>query len=120
MPRGDRRADVVAVKERGRRAFFLRKEKRQRERQRGWREKNYTQTSGERPCVSETAAKFDMSKTLPTTHREKIMEKIRERQSRGTGVRGNFEMGSVTGTAAEFRVYESNTSRHQQGRAHSS
>ena len=41
--------------------------------------------------MSETAAKFDMSKTFPTTH-----DAQRERQStrEGTG-----EMGSVTGTA---------------------
>ena len=57
-------------------------------------------TSGERPCMSETAAKFDMSTTLPlpTTHRER--QSTREE----TG-----EMGSVTGTA-EFMVHEPSTS----------
>jgi hypothetical protein len=56
--------------------------------------------------MSETAAKFDMSTTLPlpTTHRE------RQNTREGTG-----EMGSVTSTA-EFRApNESNTSPHQQG-----
>ena len=50
--------------------------------------------------MSETAAKFDMSKTFPTTH-----DAQRERQStrEGTG-----EMGSVTGTA-EFMVHEPST-----------
>ena len=70
------------------------------------REKKYTQTSGEWPCISETAAKFDMSTTLPlpTTHRE------RQNTREGTG-----EMGSVTSTAELRAPSESNTSPHQQG-----
>ena len=48
--------------------------------------------------MSETAAKFDMSTTLPTTNRER--QSTREE----TG-----EMGSVTGTA-EFMVHEPSTS----------
>ena len=70
------------------------------------REKKHTQTSGERPCISETAAKFDMSTTLPlpTTHRE------RQSTREGTG-----ETGSVTSTAELRAPSESNTSPHQQG-----
>jgi hypothetical protein len=70
------------------------------------REKKYTQTSGEWPCISETAAKFDMSTTLPlpTTHRE------RQNTREGTG-----ETGSVTSTAELRAPSESNTSPHQQG-----
>ena len=56
--------------------------------------------------MSETAAKFDMSTTLPlpTTHRE------RQNTREGTG-----EMGSVTSTAELRAPSESNTSPHQQG-----
>ena len=68
-------------------------------------------TSGKRPCMSETAAKFDMSTILPlpTTHRE------RQSAREGTGEMGSVR-GSVTGTA-EFMVHEPSTSPHQQGRA---
>ena len=75
------------------------------------REKKHTQTSGERPCISETAAKFDMSTTLPlpTTH-----SRERQNTTEGTG-----EMGSVTSTAELRAPSESNTSPHQQGGAQS-
>ena len=66
--------------------------KRERERERMARGKQI-QTGSERPCISETAAKFDMRTILPMTHRE-----------RQRGNRGTRKMGSVPREREAFPI----------------
>jgi hypothetical protein len=74
-------------------SFHTRKRERERERERMARGKQI-QTGSERPCISETAATFDMRTILPMAQRERGRE----------GNRGTRKMGSVPREREAFPI----------------